>query len=403
MSFKDLKDLFIKIFIILLFIIILIINVIEIGKFISSRYKLLSLSSKENNPSFDSLNAQYCNYTSMFSEKDTVDYNNYIFVIIYGILLLLFWYNTIINIFSLPLSSNFNEIKIVYYKNYFNYDIYKKYNYEYSFINGLRIFILIAFVIHSYILYKEFMGTNEEDMKIHNNVIIIDDVIMKNIDCDLISIHDPSKGKYITRDTLGTYLENISALRTNADVDKYVKICMTAIIINKNSNNAKKTIKDVQNICKNPICIYSRLENNMEDIFPENIDKYIHIIRSAIKTKGYAELTSSQISELSIKYKEIRKKLVDSFNIIKSYKPSRVIYYKFILITSVLAGIFFATSGIAYFLIYDVINKNKILSQLLFNSPLPLPFDYFINKYFNRVLVYIVTIISMYIAFVINF
>lgn len=58
---------------------------------------------------------------------------------------------------------------------------------------------------------------------------------------------------------------------------------------------------------KNPICIYSRLENNMEDIFPENIDKYIHIIRSAIKTKGYAELTSSQISELSIKYKEIRK------------------------------------------------------------------------------------------------
>lgn len=402
MSFKDLKDLFIKIFIILLFIIILIINVIEISKFISSRYKLLSLSSKENNPSFDSLNAQYCNYTSMFSEKDTVDYNNYIFVIIYGILLLLFWSNTIINIPSQPLSTNFNEIKILFYKNYFNYDIYKKYNYEYSFINGLRIFILIAFVIHLYVLFKEFMGTNEEDMKIHDNVKIIDELIINNIDCDLIMIHNPSKGKYITRDTLKTYLSKLPLARS-VDVGKYVKICMTAIIINKNSNNAKKTIKDVQNICENTKCIYSRLENNMEDIFPENIDKYIDLIRSAIKTGEYAELTPAQISELQTKYTDIRKKLVDSFNIIKSYKSSRVIYYKFILITSVLAGIFFATSGIAYFLIYDVINKNKILSTMLFNSPLPLPLDYFINKYFNTVLVYIVTIISMYIAFIINF
>ena len=400
MNIKDIKDLPIKFVIILLFIVVLIINVMEISNFAFSRYKLSAVSSKENNPSLDSLNKRYCNYTSMFSDKDTVDYNNYMFVIIYGILFFLFWYNTIINIFSSSAMSN--EIKIVFYKNYFNYDIYKKYNYEYTFIRGLQIFILVAFLFHSYILYNEFMGTNEEDMKIHDNVKKIDAAIIQNIDCNLIRIHDPSKGKYITRDTLGTYLENIRALKTNADVDKYVKICMTAIIINKNSNNAKKTIKDVQNICENPRCIYSRLENNMEDIFPENIDKYIDIIRSAIKTKGYAELTTAQISELSIKYKEIRKILVDSFNIIKSYKSSHVIYYKFGLITTVLAGIFFATSGIAYFLIYDVINKTD-LRKSLFKSPLPLPLDYFVSTYFNTVVAYIVAMIGIYIAFIINF
>ena len=86
--------------IIFLFLAVLIINIMEISNFGSSRAKLSSVSSKEYNPSYDSLNTRYCNYTAMFSDKDTVDYNNYKFVIIYGILFFLFWYNTIINVFS---------------------------------------------------------------------------------------------------------------------------------------------------------------------------------------------------------------------------------------------------------------------------------------------------------------
>jgi hypothetical protein len=383
--------------IIFLFIVVLVVNIMEISNFGSSRFKLLSISSKENNPSYDSLNLRYCNYTAMFSENDTVDNNNFNFVIIYGILFFLFWYNTIINVFSTSALSN--EIKITFYKTYFNYDIYKNYNYEYTFIRGLQIFILIAFLFHSYTLYNEFMGTNEEDIKIHDNIKIIDAAIMENIDCDLIKIHDPSKGKYITRDTLASYLKNIPLLKTKVDVDKYFKMCMAIIVTNKNSNNAKKTIKNVQNICDNPKCIYSKLENNMEDIFPENIDKYVDIIRSAIKTAVYSELQSSEISELYTKYKDIRKKLVDSFNIIKGYKSSHVIYYKFGLITTVLAGIFFATLGLAYFVIYDIKNINKMFS----NTSLPLPLDYFVRTYFNAAVVYISVMIGIYIAFIINF
>lgn len=385
--------------IIFLFLAVLIINIMEISNFGSSRAKLLSVSSKENNPSYDSLNLRYCNYNAMFSDKDTVDYNNYKFVIIYGILFFLFWYNTIINVFSTSAMSN--EIKIAFYKTYFNNDIYKNYNYEYTFIRGLQIFILVAFLFHSYILYNEFMGINEEDIKIHDNIKIIDATIMENIDCDLIRDrnHDPSKGKFITRESLVLYLKKIDSLNTKADVDKYVKMCIAIILTNKNSNNAKKTIKDVQNICDNPKCIYSRLENNMEDIFPENIDKHLDIIRSAIKTAGFNELNSPQILELDIKYKEIRKKLVDSFNIIKGYKSSHIIYYKFGLITTVLAGIFFATFGLAYFLIYDLEPFNKLLS----GSEFPLPFDYFVSTYFNTAVVYIVAMIGIYIAFIINF
>jgi hypothetical protein len=244
------------------------------------------------------------------------------------------------------------------------------------------------------------MGTNEEDIKIHDNVKIIDSTIMENIDCDLIRIHDPSKGKFITRDTLKEYLTKKTSLESKVDVDKYVKICIAIILTNKNSNNAKKTIKDVKDICENPRCIYSRLENNMENVFPENIDKYMDIIRSAIKTAQYTDFNAAEISELDIKYKEIRKKLVDSFNIIKSYKSSHVIYYKFGLITTVLAGIFFATFGLAYFLIYDI---KRINAKFSMDDDLPLHLNYFVSTYFNTAVVYIVAMISIYIAFIINF
>ena len=397
-SSKSIINILPRLLIILLFLAVLIRNIMEISNFGSSRAKLLSVSSKENNPSYDSLNLRYCNYGNMFSEKDTIDYNNYIFVIIYGILFFLFWYNTIINVFSTSAMSN--EIKIAFYKTYFNNDIYKNYNYEYTFIRGLQIFILVAFLFHSYILYNEIMGINEEDIKIYDNIKIIDSTIMENIDCDLIRIHDPSKGKFITRDTLKEYLTKKTSLESKVDVDKYVKICIAIILTNKNSNNAKKTIKDVKDICENPRCIYSRLENNMENVFPENIDKYMDIIRSAIKTAQYTEFNAAEISELDIKYKEIRKKLVDSFNIIKSYKSSHVIYYKFGLITTVLAGIFFATFGLAYFLIYDI---KRINAKFSMDDDLPLPLNYFVSTYFNTAVVYIVAMISIYIAFIINF
>lgn len=396
---KDIPDILIRFLIILLFLIVLIINIMEINNFGSSRAKLLSVSSKENNPSYDSLNLKYCNYSSVFSDKDAVDNNNLTFVIIYGILFVLFWYNTIINMFSNSAMSN--EIKILIYKKYFNYDIYKKYNYEYTFIYGLQIFILIAFLFHSYKLYNEFAGTNEEDIKIYDNIKIIDAAIIENIDCALIRTHDPSKGKYITRDTLKEHLnKNMSSLKTKTEVSKYVKMCMAIILTNKNSNNSKKTIKDVQNLCDNPKCIYSRLENDMEYIFPENIDKYIDIIRSAIIAAGFNSLNPAEISQLYTEYKEIRKKLVYSFNIIKSYKSSHVIYYKLALITTVLAGIFFATFGLAYFLIYDI----KFINAWMFSMDgLPLPLDYFISTFFNTAIAYLVAMLGIYIAFIINF
>ena len=396
---KDIPDILIRFLIILLFLIVLIINIMEISNFGSSRAKLLSVSSKENNPSYDSLNLRYCNYSSVFSDKDAVDNNNLTFVIIYGILFVLFWYNTIVNLFSSSALSN--EIKILFYEKYLNYDIYKKYNYEYTFIYGLQIFILVAFLFHSYKLYSEFAGTNEEDIKIYDNLKIIDAAIIENIDCDLIRNHDPSKGKYITRDTLKDHLiKNMSSLKTKTEVSKYVKMCMAIILTNKNSNNAKKTIKDVKNLCDNPKCIYSRLENDMEYIFPENIDKYIDIIRSAIIAAGFNSLNPAEISQLYTEYKEIRKKLVDSFNIIKSYKSSHVIYYKLGLITTVLAGIFFATFGLAYFFIYDI---EPINARLFSMNGLPLPLDYFVSTFFNSAIVYIVAMISIYIAFIINF
>ena len=76
-SSKSIINILPRLLIILLFLAVLIRNIMEISNFGSSRAKLLSVSSKENNPSYDSLNLRYCNYGNMFSEKDTIDYNNY--------------------------------------------------------------------------------------------------------------------------------------------------------------------------------------------------------------------------------------------------------------------------------------------------------------------------------------
>lgn len=398
MILKDILGIITRIVIILLFLAMFVINIVEIHKFISSRTKMLTVSSKETNPSSDSLSSQYCNYSSIFSEEEAINSNNLKLTIIYIILFFIFWYNTIINLLTNTAMSN--EIKIVFYKKYFNYDIYKNYNYEYTFMRGLQIFILISLLFNLYNLYSEFTPANEDYINIYNNIKKIDKNITSNIDCNLIKIHDPSKGKYITKDTLKAYLEKNTSLKTAPDVDKYFKICISIILINKNSNIAKKTIKDVQNLCDNTKCIYSRLENKMGDIFPENIDKYIDLIRSTLgSTTGYTNLTSAHIGSIYIKYGEVRKELVDSFNIINNFKSSHVIYYKLGLLTTVLVGIFVATFGLAYFLIYDIDPINKVVS----GSLVVLPMEYFVNTYFNTAIVYIITIISIYMAFVINF
>jgi len=122
----NIPDFIVRGVIILLLFAVLFLNVIEISNFVNSRVKMLSLSSKESNPSYDSLNLTYCKYYSLF-EGSTIDKNNLYFVFIYFILVILFWLNYIINKFYYNTSLS-NEIKILFYNTRFNNDIYKNYN-----------------------------------------------------------------------------------------------------------------------------------------------------------------------------------------------------------------------------------------------------------------------------------
>lgn len=398
MNFKDILEIFVRFVIILLLFALLFLNVIEISNFVNSRVKMLSLSSKESNPSYDSLNLTYCKYYSLF-EGSTIDKNNLYFVFIYFILVILFWVNYIINKFNNKSLSN--EIKILFYNTRFNNDIYKNYNNEYNFINGLRIFILIAFVFHSYIFYNEYNKSNNEDMEIHKRLNVIDSKINDNIDCDLINSHDISKKIYITKESLGEHLkkEDNADLKSKVNTDKYLKICISIILTNKYYNIANKTI-DVKKLCSSPKCIYSILENNVKDIFPDDITEHIDLINDAISSVGgYANIEEGHRTTITTNYNEIRDNLIESYNYINNQKASQVIYYKFKLITIVLLSIFFATFGLAYFLIYDITWINKQFSM----NGLPLPFDYFLSNYFKKIIIYLTAIISIYIAFVINF
>ena len=213
-------------------------------------------------------------------------------------------------------------------------------------------------------------------------------------------MHDISKKEYITKESLGDHLikgDNVY-LKSTVNTDKYLKMCISIILTNKYYNIANKTI-DVGKLCSSPKCIYSILENNVKDIFPDDINEHINFINEAISSVGYAKIEEGHRDTIITDYNKIRDNLIESYNYINNQKPSQVINYKLKLITIVLLSIFFATFGLAYFLIYDIKRINKQFSM----NGLPLPFDYFLSNYFKKIIIYLTAIISIYIAFVINF
>ena len=384
----DTVDTIMRFIIILLLLVVLITNIIEIANFANSRVKLSTLSSKDVNPSYDSLNLKYCDYYPM-SEKNVINFENFKLLSIYIILFIIFWYNRIINIFSntsLP-----NEIKILFYNKYYNYDIYKNCNNEYYLIYGFMIYILLSLLIRSYIIYSEYNGENVDDIKIHDNIKIIDTLIIENVDCNLLNKYDHKKFS-IDETELKNY---ITTELKNYTSDNYLKICITLILTDKINN--KKTIVDIKNLCNNSKCIYSRLERNIDNIFPEDIEKYISKIKSALLDEKKTGFESS-LDEIKTKYSAIRKKLIDSYNIIKEYKSSYLMYYKFGLLTSVLGGILFSSIAFVYFVFIDFKIFNKLVNGGIYYS-----LDYYMNTYKNAIYMYIAAFICIYGAFIINF
>jgi len=388
----DTVDTIMRFIIVSLLLVVLITNIIEIANFANSRVKLSTLSSKDVNPSYDSLNLKYCDYYPM-SEKNVINFENFKLLSIYIILFIIFWYNRIINIFSntsLP-----NEIKILFYNKYYNYDIYKNCNNEYYLIYGFMIYILLSLLIRSYIIYSEYNGENVDDIKIHDNIKIIDTLIIENVDCNLLNKYDHKKFS-IDETEFKNYIT--TELKNNTS-DNYLKICITLILTDKINN--KKTIVDIKNLCNNSKCIYSRLERNIDNIFPEDIEKYISKIKSALLDDKKAGFESS-LDEIKTKYSSIRKKLIDSYNIIKEYKSSYLMYYKFGLLTSVLGGILFSSIALIYFAFIDFKILNKILNKFI-NDNIYYSLDYYMNTYKNAIYMYIAAFICIYGAFIINF
>ena len=83
--------------------------------------------------------------------------------------------------------------------------------------------------------------------------------------------------------------------------------------------------------------------------------------------------------------------------IIRDYKSSYLLYYKFGLLTIILGGILFSLFGLIYFGLIDFKWLNKKL-----NNGTYYPFNYYISAYKN-IITYIITLICIYGAFIINF
>ncbi len=81
----DTVDTIMRFIIVSLLLVVLITNIIEIANFANSRVKLSTLSSKDVNPSYDSLNLKYCDYYPM-SEKNVINFENFKLLSIYAVI-----------------------------------------------------------------------------------------------------------------------------------------------------------------------------------------------------------------------------------------------------------------------------------------------------------------------------
>ena len=128
---------------------------------------------------------------------------------------------------------------------------------------------------------------------------------------ELVKVERPEVHIKVEVNSITTELKNYTS-------DNYLKICITLILTDKINN--KKTIVDIKNLCNNSKCIYSRLERNIDNIFPEDIEKYISKIKSDAKYnpntnlyKGVSKFINWYLNYYNYKYKKRATEIVALF------------------------------------------------------------------------------------------
>tara|TARA_B100000787_G_scaffold170131_3_gene164211 strand:+ start:815 stop:2092 length:1278 start_codon:yes stop_codon:yes gene_type:complete len=366
---KDNTDTVFLIIIIVYFIYIFVLNFKDIIDFLISRYNIVSESIPTKTPYNDSLYMTYCNL-SLNIDGTIIDKNKFDWFVHYLILFVFFWTNSILN--KLSIDSMANEIKILGYSKYYNYDMTN--GLEYVFLNFLSNYIIIVFTIVGYLfIYNSFYENNNMDKHVYKSMYNFSNEIHNNI---IISPNDETDKKYEyymllnkknVEESIKEFINNDNAkydLLFEHDIDKRLKLLVTQIIATHNSfNNIRILTADkIENMFNNN-CIYSYLSNPIKNvILPEYEDipgrylytnpiKFVELKND--KIPDWTNIETTKIftdQELKNKYNIFKEKIEEYSRDINKYHSDYTFKYKMWLILFSMSGLIVSCFAIIFFL-----------------------------------------------------
>ena len=393
----DNTDTLFLIIIIIYFIYLFIMFFRDILNFLISRFNIVTEEIPTKTPYNDSLYMKYCDLADF--EGTIIDRKVLEWLIIYFILFVLFWTNVILN--KLSIDNMSNEIKILGYSKYYNYDITD--SFDYVFLNYLSYYIIITLFLIGYVFIYNFIYENDNmDKEVYQSMYNFNNEIKNNIFTDYTE--DPSdttkKYSYLTllfdnnvEESIEKYVSDTLTSKktkyddlfgTNKDVEKRLKLLVTWLFAKDNAFIHLRYIinsdpNKLENIIFNKNCIYAYLSNPIRNVI---LPRYEDIPYRYLYTNpvNYSELSTSNIdwtnsdpnleitdTQLKTEYNVFKKRIEEYSRDINRYHQDYTVKYKIWLILFSMSGIIATLFTIIFFL-FEFTNFKSISGYINFKD-----------------------------------
>lgn len=385
---KDNTDTLFLIIIIVYFIYLFIMFFRDILNFLISRYNIVTEEIPTKTPYNDSLYMKYCDLADF--EGIIIDRKILEWLIIYFVLFVLFWTNVLIN--KLSIDNMSNEIKILGYSKYYNYDITD--SFDYVFLNYLSYYIIITLFLIGYIFIYNFIYENDNmDKEVYRSMYNFSNTIKNNIITDNDSTNAEIKYKYLTlllnnnvEDSIAKYVAAGEGDTPSFDQDKYnklfvednthtrvekrLKLLVTWLLAKDNAfTHLRYKINGypdkLENIIFDKNCIYAYLSNPIKNvILPKYEDiPYRYLYTNPVNTNQFVGRTKFDINwtdsnssieitddQLRTEYNKFKKRIEEYSQDVNRYHQDYTVKYKIWLILFSMSGIIATLFTIIFFL-----------------------------------------------------
>jgi len=349
---------YVIIFIVIIFILILItvlsnvfpkiilvfIITLFIVSFIFNTYELFNYTNESTKIGSNKL-LSYCDLGTykLFNYDLIIDNSDIQLLIIYLILFILLWSNTIANLITNNLSS---EIKILGFYKYYNRDIYENYNYEHSILWAIMIFVAYSFIIYLFNLINLNL-INFKNIDVVSHINILNKTIKDNTSCNYLEYYITEVEKKTGKDEeifKGYYALGKSKYKD--DKDLYLKCYITYHLFGLEK---REMIKYDNTFCKDDnYCIFNLLKGkDVYSVFPDKF-KPLKFMENAIYTGGKTFATDS--NDIEKNYNQFISTLHNSYSYLKSHERYNSFYYKLDLLFAKLSGMIFSIIAIIFFI-----------------------------------------------------